>query len=70
MTDAFVIDAADRTAGIVVLEARGVRFYASEPVFYPLDGQRFKSLQAARQAITRFPHETQKSKRFGHAARG
>jgi hypothetical protein len=51
MADAFVIQTADLTAGIVVLERSGVRFYASEPAFHGLDGKLFKSIRAARQAV-------------------
>jgi hypothetical protein len=51
MADAFVIQTAELTAGIVVLERSGVRFYASEPEFHGLDGKLFKNIRAARQAV-------------------
>jgi hypothetical protein len=51
MADAFVIQTAELTAGIVVLERSGVRFYASEPAFNGLDGKLFKNVRAARQAV-------------------
>lgn len=51
MADAFVIQSADQTAGIVVAERGGVRFYASEREFHGLDGKIFKSIRAARQAV-------------------
>jgi hypothetical protein len=51
MADAFVIQSADQTAGIVVAERGGVRFYASEREFHALDGKIFKSIRAARQAV-------------------
>ena len=45
MADAFAILVDDITAGIVVRHERerGYRFYASEPRFYPIDGQVFRN---------------------------
>lgn len=57
MADAFVIQSADLTAGIVVAERGGVRFYASEREFHGLDGKIFKSIRAARQAVDRLRRE-------------
>ena len=51
MADAFVIQNAELTAGIVVVERVGVRFYASDRAFHGLDGKVFKDVRAARQAI-------------------
>jgi hypothetical protein len=51
MADAFVIQSAAVTAGIVVLESGGVRFYAAEPKFHGLDGKLFNSIRAAHQAV-------------------
>ncbi|MGB8842373.1 MAG: hypothetical protein WCC64_15040 [Aliidongia sp.] len=51
MADAFVIQSADLTAGIVVVERGGVRFYASDRNFHELDGKIFKNVRAARQAV-------------------
>jgi hypothetical protein len=51
MADAFVIQSADLTAGIVVVERGGVRFYASDRNFQELDGKIFKNVRAARQAV-------------------
>ena len=56
MADAFVIQSADLTAGIVVVERSGVRFYASEREFHGLDGKIFKNVRAARQAVERLRH--------------
>ena len=53
MADAFVIQSAELTAGIVVVERGGVRFYASEREFHGLDGKIFKNIRAARQAVER-----------------
>ncbi len=50
MTDAFIIETATVTAGIVAAQERGFRFYASHPDMYPLEGQTFSSPQAAQQA--------------------
>ncbi len=51
MADAYVIETAGETAGIVVLEKRGVRFYASEAAYYPLDGKVFDTLSAVHRAV-------------------
>jgi hypothetical protein len=51
MADAFVIQNADETAGIVVLEKRGMRFYASDPAYYGLDGKLFKNLRTVKQLV-------------------
>jgi hypothetical protein len=57
MPDAFVIQSGDLTAGIVVAERSGVRFYASEREFHGLDGRIFKNIRAARQAVDRLRHD-------------
>jgi hypothetical protein len=56
MPDAFIIQSGDLTAGIVVLERSGVRFYASEREFHGLDGRIFKNIRAARQAVDQLQH--------------
>ena len=46
-----VIEVGEITAGIVVLEQGGFRFFASERPFYPLEGALFRTAdQAARAA--------------------
>jgi len=52
MADAYVIETAGETAGIVVLEKGGVRFYASEPAFYSLDGKSFLNVNAVHKAVS------------------
>ena len=61
MADAFVIQSADLTAGIVVAERGGVRFYASEREFHGLDGKIFRNIRAARQAVERLHREQSES---------
>jgi hypothetical protein len=51
MTDAFVIQSADETAGIVVVERGSVRFFASAPAYVQLDGKSFKNIHAAKRAV-------------------
>lgn len=51
MADAYIIETEGETAGIVVRERRGVRFFASEPGFFALDGRSFDSLRAAHRAV-------------------
>jgi hypothetical protein len=50
MADAYVIETASGTAGIVARDTVGFRFYASTPPFYDLEGKRFSSPAAARRA--------------------
>ena len=54
MADAYVIQSDDETAGIVVLERNGVRFFAAGPAYWPLDGKIFKTPQAATRAVDDF----------------
>ena len=62
MTDAYIIETATLTAGIVAAQGRGFRFYASHPSMFVLEGQFFDSLKAAQQAcekIARTPRDPQ-----------
>lgn len=60
MASAHVIEVGDVTAGIVILEQGGFRFFASERAFRPLEGALFRTLdQAGRAARERLrPHGT------------
>jgi hypothetical protein len=54
MASAHVIEVGEITAGIVVLEQGGFRFFASERPFQPLEGALFRTIdQAARAARER-----------------
>src|SRR3954465_512043 len=50
MASAHVIEVGDITAGIVVFERDGVRFFASERPFHPLDGALFPPVDHAPRA--------------------
>jgi hypothetical protein len=50
MSQAYVIEVADRTAGIVVIDERGFRFFSSERAFDSLEGGHFGSARAAERA--------------------
>ncbi len=50
MFEAYIIEVSNRTAGIVVSEERGVRFFSSERAFDSLDGGHFGSPRAAERA--------------------
>jgi hypothetical protein len=50
MSNAYVIEVLNRTAGIVVAEERGFRFFSSEPAFDALEGNQFGSARAAERA--------------------
>lgn len=57
MSDAYIIEVANETAGIVVRQEdeKSYRFHASLPRYYPLDGQRFAlPRDAERAALARF----------------
>jgi hypothetical protein len=60
MTDAFIIETATLTAGIVAAHGRGFRFYASHPSMFALEGQLFdspKAAQKAAEALARVPRQ-------------
>ena len=68
MTDAYIIETATLTAGIVAAQGRGFRFYASHPSMFVLEGQFFESLKAAQSAcekIARMPREQKRMRREG-----
>jgi hypothetical protein len=50
MANAFVIEVFNQTAGIVVAEERGFRFFSSKRAFDPLEGGHFGSARAAERA--------------------
>jgi hypothetical protein len=50
MTSARIIEISDMTAGIVVLEQGGFRFFASDRPFYPLEGTLFRTINEAERA--------------------
>ena len=51
MSTAYVIEAADSSAGIVIRERAGFRFFAASQRFGRLDRRLFKSIGAAERAI-------------------
>jgi hypothetical protein len=50
VTDAYIIETATVTAGIVAAQGRGFLFYAAHPDMYALDGRTFSSPRAAQRA--------------------
>jgi hypothetical protein len=50
MSQAYVIEVHDRTAGIVARDERGFRFFSSERLFDSLEGRQFRSAREAEQA--------------------
>ncbi|MGY3534062.1 MULTISPECIES: hypothetical protein [Bradyrhizobium] len=50
-SQAYVIEISDRTAGIVVSDARGFCFFSSDRAFDGLDGGYFGSARAAERAV-------------------
>ncbi|MDX2287435.1 MAG: hypothetical protein NW217_01255 [Hyphomicrobiaceae bacterium] len=66
MSDAYIIEIADETAGIVVRQAaeRSFQFHASLPRYYPLDGTRFATpREAERAALELFLGKVRQRKR-------
>lgn len=53
MADALLIELGGDTAGIVVRDTEGLRFFASEPVFYSLDGRTFNTVSDVHAAVRR-----------------
>ncbi len=63
MPHAYIIEIANQTAGIVVAEERGFRFFSSETAFDSLEGTHFGSARAAERAARALID----SRRAGHA---
>lgn len=51
MSNAYVIEVSHQTAGIVVADDRGFRFFSSTPAFDSLEGGHFGSARAAERAV-------------------
>lgn len=65
MSDAFIIEVADETAGIVVRQnsEKSYRFHASLPRYYPLDGKVFAAPRdAERAALAQFGRAKHKAR--------
>lgn len=52
MSQAYIIEVSNRTAGIVVSEERGFRFFSAERAFDSLDSRHFGSPRAAERAAS------------------
>jgi hypothetical protein len=54
MSDAYIIEIADETAGIVVRQQsdKGYRFHAALPKYFPLDGHVFAAPRDAERAAS------------------
>lgn len=50
MSNAYVIEASDETAGVVVREGQRFRFLSSSPRFWTLDGEYYRSPKEAERA--------------------
>jgi hypothetical protein len=58
MSDSYVIEVGSRTAGIVVRDHAGFRFFAALPQFDQLEGQLFRSAREAERAAAQFAGRT------------
>src|SRR3546814_16497428 len=61
---AFLIEVYDRSAGIVIAERGGYRFFAADQDWSSLDGQRFTTVPRAEQAARRL-HRTRRARPAG-----
>ena len=50
MSNAYIIEVRNRTAGIVAGDGQGFRFFSSERAFDSLEGRRFRSARHAERA--------------------
>lgn len=50
MSGAYVIEIEDQTAGLVIAEKGGFRFYASDRAFWKLEGRFFAQVRQAQRA--------------------
>ncbi len=57
MSSAFVIEVDGAAAGVVLAEAAGLRFYASDRAYWDLDGRLFRSAREAERAAARLVRE-------------
>jgi hypothetical protein len=66
MSDAYVIEVADETAGIVVRQEseKAYRFHASLPRYYPLDGKIFSAPRDAERALARLGKPKRKARAY------
>lgn len=53
MSDCYVIEVSSQTAGIVVRDTSGYRFFAASPRFQALEGQIFRNAREAERAARR-----------------
>ena len=51
MADDYILETARETAGIVVAEPGGLRFYAATSAFNRIDGVLYRNMKAARAAV-------------------
>jgi hypothetical protein len=51
MTQAYIIEVRNRTAGIVTGDERGFHFFSSERTFDRLEGREFRSAREAERAV-------------------
>jgi hypothetical protein len=53
MSDSYIIEVGSKTAGIVVRNPEGYRFFAATHRFNPLEGQLFRNAREAERAAVR-----------------
>ena len=57
MPDSYIIEVNSQTAGIVVRDREGYRFFASSHQFNPLEGRIFRNAREAERAARRLADE-------------
>jgi len=57
MAESYIIEVSSGTAGIVVRDDAGFRFFAAAHDFMPMEGRYFRSARDAERAAIRFDHD-------------
>ena len=68
MSDSYIIEVSSETAGIVVRDKSGYRFFAATHDFNSLEGCYFRSAREAERAATRFKQDRSEGGRAGATA--
>ena len=61
MSDTYIIEVSSHTAGIVVRDPEGYRFFAASHRFNPMEGLLFRNAREAERAAVKFASEGQQT---------
>ncbi len=68
MSDSYIIEVGSKTAGIVVRNPEGYRFFAATNRFNALEGQLFRNAREAERAAVRLANGESRASRLAAAA--